>query len=234
MLSKSLAEIVDDALRLINDETANKYKCPCPSTACSEKSKKCVHFSKAPLMEVSETISRLDMTQDEIGSYWWTSAEQEQIWRKADSLVAFTRRQRKGFVCDTLARAFEIVSSIVDRSISGDLSKHHHWSSEGAARRTLAWVENCNARRGLEQYINNHPKSKKIISDHRRAVILCAVPHGSDRERVRYVSRKFSAVSASLAHLMGKADERFVTQGLNLDLEKAENMAFGASPSFFL
>jgi hypothetical protein len=233
MLSKSLAEIVDDALRLINDETANKYKFPYPSTACSAKRKKCVHFSKAPLVEVSETISRLDMTQDEIGSYWWTSLEQEQIWRKADSLVSFTRRQRKSFTCDTLSRAFEIVSSIVNRSISGDLS-NHHWSSDGAARRMLAWVENCNARRGLEQYINNHPKAKTIVSDHRRAVILCTVHYGSDRERVRYESRKFSAVSASLAHLMGKADASFVTQGLNPDFENAEGVAFGASPSFFL
>jgi hypothetical protein len=220
MLSKSLAEIVDEALRQFDrdfDEIPAKYRFPQRLLRASgTKQRKCVHFPQASLAKVCETISRFDMTPEEHEAYWWTSADQEEIRRRADSLISFTRSQRKSFVRNTLARALEIVSSIVDGSNSGDYSNSQHcYDSQGAARGTLEWVENCNARRGLEQYINEHPIAKKIVLDHRQAVIHCALRCGSDQERVRNVSKRFSAVSVGLAHLMGKADARFVSQGLN-------------------
>jgi hypothetical protein len=217
MVSKSLAEIVDDALRLVdedyNDVITKKYSFPLQvSKVCGVKSasrdRKRVRFSNESLVQVKEIISRLDLTLDEHNAYWWTALEQDQIQERANSLVAYTRIQGKRFASNTLGRAFEIVQ----RRGPDDLTGPEKRAEGRAARRVLAWVESCNARRGLEQYINSHPMAQRVVADHRQAVILCAIRRGSGSERIRNVSLQFSAVSATLAHFMGKADEHFASK----------------------
>jgi hypothetical protein len=217
MVSKSLAEIVDDALRLLdedyNDVITKKYSFPVQvSKECGVKpasrERKRVRFSNDSLVQVEATISRLDLSLDERKAYWWTALEQDQIQERANSLVAYTRIQGKRFASNTLGQAFEIVQ----RFGPDDLTGRGQSSAGKANRRILAWVESCNARRGLEQYINSHPMAQRVVADHRQAVILCAIRRGSGSERIRNVSLQFSAVSATLAHIMGKADEHFASK----------------------
>jgi hypothetical protein len=160
------------------------------------------------LTHIIPTISRNDMTDEEYESCWWTQTEHDEASNKAKALILYTRKQGKNFVRKTLDCAFEISVNVSQRQI-GESSSVMGDLEVKASKHLKNWIVHCDARRGLEKYLSQHPLKTRIVFDHREAVLSFSAAHHSPDE-IALISRQCSATSQVHARMMGLGDEFFV------------------------
>jgi hypothetical protein len=201
------------------------------------------HVRFAPnsrIEQVQYTISRLDMTEREIRSCWWTSEEQDAIHLHARTIVQRTKQhpQNDVFVAKTLNRAYHkacrSVNSIYSQDPGSRLSDLEVSAicinDELLASKSLrCWTTRCEARHGLEKYLITEERQvhaalhrENVLSAASSAFIVeslavrddtssvCSVSTTVDDELIGLCSVQTSAVSRIFARMIGEADAHFV------------------------
>jgi hypothetical protein len=163
------------------------------------------------LEHVRATISRTDMTGQEVQECWWTPSEQDHLTSRARKLAEYTMHQGQSFVAKTIDRSFEKALNLALRSNMNVDRIFKLGSSENMRSQSLCmWAIHCNARRGLEKYCTRDQKRMVVIEQHQEDV-LSAVNCGAMDEEIALVSIRSSAASAVYARMLGEADSYFVS-----------------------
>jgi hypothetical protein len=137
---------------------------------CFAKHKPRVRFASASqLQQVELTISRLDMSDDEIHACWWTSEENDTSRQHARMILQRTKQQpqSKAFIAKTLDRSYQKACVAVSRGFA--LGHRHPFSDEDVAeickseqllgsKSLRLWASYCEGRRGLEGYLCNEER----------------------------------------------------------------------------
>jgi hypothetical protein len=211
---------------------------PCKRPRIEESAKTRVQFASfGHLEQIEPTISRLDMTEDEIFSCWWTSEEQETTRRQACVVMKRTMRNLddKDFIAATIDHAYETASLAVYSSIEEltDESVTNLCSDEKIVDSEVLrmWTESCGPlHRGLERRLMTTERQSRSRS-HRRNVLrsflnsaliiqddddessTCSRSAGitlRDDDAVAAISIQSSAVARLYARMVGHADSFIV------------------------
>jgi hypothetical protein len=166
----------------------------------TQRSSRSVSFAVNP--QVQSTISRHDMSPEEIVACWWTSSEHEANTTKAASLVKFTRQQGRSFIKRTINRTLDLALSLSQELY--DVEKLLADEKAMSSMRLCEWTKHCNARRGLESYFFDHHAFADLVREHRQKVL------SSFRGELSITPDQSSLPSKIFARMKGIADEQLV------------------------
>jgi hypothetical protein len=209
---KSIADILSDAIALLEvNPLSNTLPCVRPTSYRPSKGHyRTVRFSDVDT--VASTITRLEMSQEEIEACWWTQSEMASSSKRANVLVDYTRQQGKSFIAKTIDRAFDKAlcsATKVDADLA-TLSSLTSSSSPSSSSALRKWAVHCNARRGLEKYVTGHKLQLRMVNQHRQAVLASVHSLASD-DATMAVSIRTSTTSCCFARMMGDADAYYVS-----------------------
>jgi hypothetical protein len=170
----------------------------------TQRSSRSVSFAFNP--QVQSTISRHDMSPEEIVACWWTSVEHEANTTKATSLVKFTRQQGRSFIKRTINRTLDRALSLAHELYHEDSDVEKLFTDKKAmsSKHLREWTKHCKARRGLESYFVDHPSFADLVREHRQIVL------SSFKGELSTTSERSSLPSRIFARMNGVADEQLV------------------------
>jgi hypothetical protein len=204
---KSIADILSDAIALLEvNPLSDTLPCSRPTSYRPSKGHyRTVRFSDVDT--VASTITRLEMSQEEIEACWWTQSEMASSSKRAHVLVDYTRQQGKSFIAKTIDHAFDKALCSA-KKVDADLATSSSSPSSSSALRK--WAIHCNARRGLEKYVTGHKLQLRMVDHHRHAVLASIHSLASD-DATKTVSIRTSTTSCCFARMMGDADAYYVS-----------------------
>jgi hypothetical protein len=210
---------------------------PCKRPRIEESAKTRVQFAPfGHLEQIEPTISRLDMTEDEIFSCWWTPEEQETTRQQARVAMKRTMRSLddKDFIAATIDVAYETATLAVSSSIGKltdesvtclcsderivDSEVLHLWTQScgplhrGLERRLMSPERQSRSRSHSKNVLRSFLNSALIIHDDDDESSTCSRSAGitlRDDDAVAAVSIQSSAVARLYARMVGHADSFF-------------------------